>query len=131
MPYTPTTWVGGDIISAERLNKIEQGIQSVSSGGSNTFIVNLYTNVSYDEWYSLDKTLGEIYAAVLSGKCVQILFWDSNNNNVVQVSPVVYIDNVNYLNDTSVAKGVYVRDYYSFYEYDPSAYPVINNYWGG
>lgn len=32
MSYTKTTWVKGDIITAEKLNKIESGIEQASSG---------------------------------------------------------------------------------------------------
>lgn len=33
MSYTPTEWDSGDIITAEKLNKIEQGISEASSSG--------------------------------------------------------------------------------------------------
>lgn len=29
MAYTPTTWKDGDLITAEKLNKLEQGVQNV------------------------------------------------------------------------------------------------------
>ena len=32
MPYTPTTWNDGDLITKEKLNKIEQGIQNEQVG---------------------------------------------------------------------------------------------------
>ena len=32
MPYTPTTWNDGDVITKEKLNKIEQGIQNEQVG---------------------------------------------------------------------------------------------------
>ena len=32
MAYTPTTWTDGDIITAEKLNKLEQGVQNEQVG---------------------------------------------------------------------------------------------------
>ena len=32
MSYTPTTWKNNDVITAERLNKMEQGIQNEQVG---------------------------------------------------------------------------------------------------
>lgn len=37
MAYTPTEWKSGDVISAERMNKIEQGI---ANGSSSVLIVD-------------------------------------------------------------------------------------------
>lgn len=32
MAYTPTTWVDGDLITAEKMNKLEQGVQNEQVG---------------------------------------------------------------------------------------------------
>jgi len=32
MAYTPTSWANGDVITADRLNKLEQGIQNEQTG---------------------------------------------------------------------------------------------------
>lgn len=32
MAYTPTTWNDGDLITAEKLNKLEQGVQNEQVG---------------------------------------------------------------------------------------------------
>ena len=32
MAYTPTTWTDGDLITAEKLNKLEQGVQNEQVG---------------------------------------------------------------------------------------------------
>lgn len=37
MFYTKTTWTKGDVITAEKLNKIESGIEQAGSGGSGEF----------------------------------------------------------------------------------------------
>ena len=61
MAYTKTNWKDGDIISAEKMNKIEQGIEDAgSSGGSgDVFVVDI------------DHTpFTEMYQAVQDGKAV-------------------------------------------------------------
>ena len=37
--YTPTTWAEGDIVTATKLNNIEQGIANASGGGSSNLSV--------------------------------------------------------------------------------------------
>lgn len=32
MAYTPTTWTDGDLITAEKMNKLEQGVQNEQAG---------------------------------------------------------------------------------------------------
>ena len=61
MAYTKTNWKDGDVISAEKMNKIEQGIEDAgSSGGSgNVLVVDVST-----------ATFGEMYQAVQDGKAV-------------------------------------------------------------
>lgn len=69
MSYTPTTWTTGDTITATALNKMEQGI--ASAGGV------LICNSSFDvdgEDYILDKTVQEIYDALLAGTPAYIKF---------------------------------------------------------
>ena len=55
MSYTPTNWANGDVITTEKLNKIESGIVAANSGGG-VLVVN-------DVNGTLDKTAGEIMAA--------------------------------------------------------------------
>lgn len=40
MSYEPTVWAAGDVVTATKMNKIEQGI-SENSGGSNGLIVDI------------------------------------------------------------------------------------------
>ena len=54
MSYTPTEWKTGDIITAEKLNKLENGISSNSS-------VNVVF-ITEDASTHLDKTAGELYS---------------------------------------------------------------------
>ena len=69
MSYTPTTWTTGDTITASALNKIENGIAGAGSA--------LICTSSYDDNegnYVLDKTVQEIYDALLAGTPVYIKY---------------------------------------------------------
>lgn len=72
MSYTPNSWKRGDVITAEKLNNIEQGI--VGAGGS-LFVVNA-TNVANASTTTtqpeLDKHVEEIFSAISAGKTVVI-----------------------------------------------------------
>lgn len=61
MSYTKYTWQTGEVITAEKLNHMEDGI---SAGGS--------LNVTAPQW-ALDKTWNEIAEAIRSGKSVYYL----------------------------------------------------------
>ena len=58
MSYTPTTWHGGDVLSAEAMNKIENGIANAGSGALEVERIS-----DGDGGYVLDKTWQEIYDA--------------------------------------------------------------------
>lgn len=71
MSYTPTEWQSGDIITAETLNKVEQGIADASQGGTR-FDVNVTMEFQTDHYEvtDFDKTIEEINAAYNNGKVV-------------------------------------------------------------
>ena len=69
MSYTPTTWTTGDTITASAMNKIENGI---ASAGSALICSCSYSSQKQD--YILDKTVQEIYDALLAGTPVYIKF---------------------------------------------------------
>lgn len=67
MGYTPTTWHGGDVLSAEAMNKIEQGIASMSQA--------LIVEISQSgDVYTLNQTFGTIKQAFLNGQAVIVVF---------------------------------------------------------
>ena len=66
MSYTPTNWQTGDIVTAEKLNKLENGV--ASGGGGGTFVVT-----RDEETGALDKTWKEIRDAIASGQ-VPVIF---------------------------------------------------------
>ena len=65
MSYTPTVWKRGDIVSSEKLNKLEQGVADATS---ETIIVEetdawLEENISQETGYVLDRSLESSEAA--------------------------------------------------------------------
>ena len=65
MAYVPTNWQTGDVVTAEKLNKLENGV--MSSGGS------LIVNVALDQatmTATLDKTTADLINAVNDGLSV-------------------------------------------------------------
>lgn len=67
MTYTKTNWQTGDVITAEKLNKLENGVEDASGGGSGGIML---IGVTIDEERSclvLNKTYKEIKDAMSSG----------------------------------------------------------------
>lgn len=59
MSYEPTTWKDGDLVTSEKLNKLEQGVASATSGGGATSpTANLVAIMGSDQY--LNKTWQEI-----------------------------------------------------------------------
>ena len=73
MAYTPTVWATGDVITAEKLNKAEQGIADANG------IVCTITYDSVSENYTADKAFSEICDALDMGKPVRFIF---NNSGI-------------------------------------------------
>lgn len=91
MAYTPTNWKDGDIISAEKMNKLEQGVADgggggvllvnvteSSDGGGSTPVVNsaspMLTAPIPSSTFTADKTYDEVDAAVKAGKMVYLVY---------------------------------------------------------
>ena len=67
MAYEKNTWKTGDIVTSEKLNHIEEGIEAGGgSGGGGAFYVNITENSS-GELVDGDKTGAEIGAALEDG----------------------------------------------------------------
>lgn len=67
MAYVPTTWATGDIITAEKLNNIENGIESAN----NSLFIITVTNLNREQGtFTIDKTWNELKAAYENGKHV-------------------------------------------------------------
>ena len=62
MSYTPTEWATGDTVTAEKLNKIEQGVKN-ASGAKIEFVTLTYSSGAYHG----SKTVSEMVSALNSG----------------------------------------------------------------
>lgn len=63
MSYIPTEWKTGDIVTAEKLNKLEEGVASGGGGGGGLLVHIMSTELPP----TLDKNWNEINAAVQAG----------------------------------------------------------------
>ena len=84
MSYTPNTWVTGDVITAEKLNNMENGIAGTGRG---FFVINA-TGVADESSNTttqptLDKTFAEISAAYQSGLIPVILSSKTTNGQPI------------------------------------------------
>ncbi len=73
MSYTPTDWKTGDVITAEKLNNMENGIANAGSGTSAGNAVVFEFTATYDlesHSYSIatDVTFEEVKSTFLAGK---------------------------------------------------------------
>jgi hypothetical protein len=68
MTYTPTEWKNGDVITAEKLNKLEDGVAS-AGGGVEPFVVT-FSQPEFGGAVTADKTYTEIHEALQQGKVV-------------------------------------------------------------
>lgn len=71
MAYTPNVWDVGDVITPQKMNHIETGISEAAQSGGGALIcgITVNNNTSY-----LDKTVQEIYDAIMSGTPVFIRY---------------------------------------------------------
>lgn len=65
MSYTPNTWSDGDILSADKMNALEQAVASGGGGSSDHFICTVDAETD-----ALDKTWQEITDALGDNKTV-------------------------------------------------------------
>jgi hypothetical protein len=72
MTYEPTNWKTGDIVTAEKLNKIENYLANLQPGGGLLVTVTI-TEDDTNYYYTTDKTAGEVLAAVSAGMSVIVV----------------------------------------------------------
>lgn len=97
MSYAPTQWNTGDVVTAEKLNKLEQGVAAAGggSGDGNLLVVDATatrtndaeTNENIVSTVTFDKTFAELKSAYEGGAVmlcrvktedyVNFVFWDS------------------------------------------------------
>lgn len=74
MAYSKQTWATGDVITAAKLNHMEDGI------GDNSFLITI--TQTYDEGnlvFAFDKTFNEIMTAYSAGKMIDVIIVDTDN----------------------------------------------------
>lgn len=71
MSYIPTEWQTGDIVTAEKLNNMENGISAASASGGGLLVTMTWGGVSTA---TLDKNYSEIKTAMLNG--INVVFAD-------------------------------------------------------
>ena len=77
MAYTPTVWAKGDVITAVKLNKAENGIAAASAGA-------FYCRVSYaDETWTCDKTIAQIIEAYDAGRPVYVILVQEDTDTFI------------------------------------------------
>jgi len=117
MAYTKTTWTNGDLITASKLNKMEQGIADGASGG-----VMVITE-TYDpeaETSTLSATWQEIKDSMSSGVVPFVQYVEGDYVGLKQVETVNILDEQYILLLTGMEGGMQ-------YEADTATdYPVLH-----
>lgn len=74
MAYTPTEWASGDVVTSQKLNKLEQGV----AGAGGVLAVHAVEG-------ALDKTWKELYTALNAG-CYVCLVYEGNQTIIYEAS---------------------------------------------
>lgn len=74
MAYEPTVWQTGDVITAAKLNKAEQGIADADAG----ILVELTETLVVDVGKQLDASYTDLMNATQAGKIVRVIVEDLN-----------------------------------------------------
>ena len=111
MSYIKTTWVTGDTITATKMNKIEEGIETAGT-------VTILTDTNG----TLNKTVDEIYQLLSTGAIV-LIFIDDNYPNS---NCIVKLGRINVISENYGGFIIYLdsNDYY--YASTVNDYPVKN-----
>lgn len=78
MAYTKTNWQNGDVITAAKLNKMEQGVASIAHA---LYPINVEVTggeLSGTVIFTADKTYAEALAAIENGKLPIYIFHDGS-----------------------------------------------------
>ena len=138
MSYTKTNWNSGDVITAEKLNKIEDGIEDASSGsgsggggseggsGFREIVIDSVTGVSGVTWDELTAEFLEPTADIFGLFTVKQIRHNTFNNEEVtyanQVGTVWKLTSCVLNNPNDLSYGVYRVCAMSLdYEYEYSA----------
>ena len=124
MAYTPTEWKSGDVITAEKLNNIEDGVQEAlenSESGGERF------EVVYDAINStINHTFTEIQDAYLAGKTITARIYDTLQGVGESVAhPIEFVTSVMAVSRTGEGESIITFDF-SVFELNsyPSSEPL-------
>lgn len=91
MAYTPTVWQTGDVITAEKLNKAEQGIEAASAQSLKVMITTEGTTST------MDKTFKEIADVLDAGGSVLFMeVGEYGGYDIYRTDNYGYNESVNY-----------------------------------
>ena len=104
MSYTPTNWQTGDTVTAEKLNKMEDGIEN-----ANDVFVVTFTPTAQDFSGVMDKTSSEIKAAYRAGKrIVAKVLGVYGTNNFYPFINASYVNDYGYDDDLHFVSAVFL-----------------------
>lgn len=67
MAYTPTNWQCGDVVTAEKLNKLENGLADCCGGGAEPLVVNVNGGALDKTWQEIHDAFPNVYIKNVSG----------------------------------------------------------------
>lgn len=113
MSYDKTVWNDGDVITAEKLNNIENGVEGANDGSS---ILQIGIENSY-----LNKTWNEIKTAFENGVIPVVFYVNSETSS----STLNIINGVDIHNETYQIYVLGHDDVFGYVEGNPNDYPYI------
>ena len=124
MTYEPKEWKTGEVITADALNHIENGIADFP-----IFIVNQID--TYNEFgdlisSKLDKTWNEIYALVTENKIGFVITTHQDGTDEIDTALIVSVASIP-LGEETTSYLVMVHANYSYTCTDPDDYPSLSD----
>lgn len=76
MNYEPNTWQSGDVITSEKLNRIENALASLAAAQTplETNAVLSVDQTTGKQVITIDKTAEELFEAIEAGKAIEAMF---------------------------------------------------------
>lgn len=107
MAYTPTVWETGDIITAEKLNKAENGISAASA-----FVCSIEFASATEA--TIDQDYDDIVAAIRAGRPVIFLNDDAESGVLTYFTLLQALDEYQTDPNTVVLSSLYEGNIYKF-----------------
>lgn len=87
MSYEPTNWQDGDIVTASKLNKMEQGITNNSGA---LLVTETITNTDSRVVHQLNTTWQEINDALSIGRNVNLIVYEEGTMTGYSLFPIIF-----------------------------------------